>query len=52
MIDSECLIGPAVVVLPEEIDFLNADSAGERLAAALVPGVAVVIADLIGDGFL
>ena len=46
MIDSECLIGPAVVVLPDEIDFLNADSVGERLAAALVPGVAVVIADL------
>ena len=46
MIDIECLIGPAVVVLPEEIDFLNAASVGERLAAALVPGMAVVIADL------
>ena len=46
MIDIECLIGPAVVVLPEEIDFRNADSVGERLAAAVVPGVAVVIADL------
>jgi anti-anti-sigma factor len=46
MIDIECLVGPAVVVLPDEIDFLNADSVGERLAAAIVPGVAVVIADL------
>ena len=46
MIDIECLIGPAAVILPEEIDFRNADSVGERLAAALVPGVAVVIADL------
>ncbi len=47
MIDRQCLAGPVVVVvLPDEIDFVNADSAGERLAAALVPGVAVVIADL------
>jgi anti-anti-sigma factor len=47
MIDRECLVGPAVVVvLPDEIDFVNADSVGERLAVAIVPGVAVVIADL------
>jgi anti-anti-sigma factor len=46
MIDSECLIGPAVVVLPEEIDLRNAASVGERLTAAIVPGMAVVIADL------
>lgn len=47
MIDRECLVGPVVVVvLPDEIDFVNADSVGERLAAAIVPGVAVVIADL------
>src|SRR5580704_4210022 len=46
MIGIECLIGPAVVVLPDEIDFRNAACVGELLAAALVPGVAVVIADL------
>ncbi len=46
MIDRECLVGPAVVVLPDVIDFLNAASVGERLVAAIVPGVAVVIADL------
>ena len=47
MIDHERLVGPAVVVvLPDEIDFVNADSVGELLAVAIVPGVAVVIADL------
>lgn len=46
MIDLEYLTGPAFVVLPEEIDFLNADCVGEQLAAAVVSGVAVVIADL------
>ena len=47
MIDRECLVGPVVVVaLPDEIDFVNADSVGERLVVAVVPGVAVVIADL------
>lgn len=46
MIDRECLVGPAVVVvLPDEIDALNADAVGEQLAAAIAPG-AVVIADL------
>jgi anti-anti-sigma factor len=51
MIDTECLVGPAVVVLPDEIDVLNADPAGERLVAAIVPGVAVVIADLTATVF-
>jgi anti-anti-sigma factor len=46
MSDRESLVPPTVVVLPEEIDILNADSVGERLVAAIVPGVAVVIADL------
>ncbi len=46
MIDRECLVGPVVmVVLPDEIDLVNADSVGERLVVAVVPGVAVVIAD-------
>jgi anti-sigma B factor antagonist len=52
MIDRECLVGPVVVVvLPGEIDFVNADSVGERLAVAIVPGVAVVIADLTVTAF-
>jgi anti-sigma B factor antagonist len=46
MSDRECLGGSAVVVLPGEIDVLNADSVGERLCAAIVSGTAVVIADL------
>jgi hypothetical protein len=43
MSDRECLRGPAVVVLPDNIDFLNADAVGERLGAAIVSGAAVVI---------
>ena len=35
-----------VVVLPDEIDILNAGSVGEQLVAAIVPGVDVVVADL------
>jgi anti-anti-sigma factor len=46
MIDLECLVSPAVVVLPGEIDVCNADSVVELLVAALVPGVGVIIADL------
>ena len=46
MIDLECLVGPTVVVLPEEIDVINARSVGEQLVAAIVPGVTVVVADL------
>jgi anti-anti-sigma factor len=44
--DRECLAGSVVVVLPEDIDVVNADVVGELLAAAIVPGVAVVVADL------
>ncbi len=51
MSDRECLAGPAVVVLPDEIDAFNADSAGERLVAVIVPGVTVVIADLTATVF-
>jgi hypothetical protein len=40
MIDLEFLVGPAVVVLPEEIDVINAGSLGEQLIAAIVPGAA------------
>jgi anti-anti-sigma factor len=34
------------VVLPDEIDVVNAGSVGEQLVAAIVPGAAVVVADL------
>src|SRR5580658_8617400 len=51
MSDRECPGGPAVVVLPDEIDILNADAVGERLGAAIVSGAAVVIADLSGTTF-
>jgi anti-anti-sigma factor len=36
----------AVVVLPADIDTVNARSVGELLLAAIVPGVAVIVADL------
>jgi len=53
MVDCECLVGPVVVVvLPDEIDIVNADYVGERLAVAIVPGVAVVIVDLTVTVFL
>ena len=51
MSDGEWLGGPAVVVLPDDIDVLNADSVGERLVAAIVPGAGVVIADLTVTAF-
>lgn len=51
MIDRECLVGPVVVVLPVEIDVFTAGAVSERLMAAIVPGVAVVIADLTGTTF-
>jgi len=46
MSDLECLVRSAVVVLPDEIDVINAGSVGEQLVAAIIPGVAVVVADL------
>ena len=42
---------PPVVTLPAEIDMANADAVGERLAAALAPGVRVVIADMTATTF-
>jgi anti-sigma B factor antagonist len=42
---------PVVVTLPAEIDIANADAVGEQLAAALVPGVRVVIADMTATAF-
>jgi anti-sigma B factor antagonist len=41
----------AVVVLPAELDYSNADRAGRKLAAALASGASVVIADLTATTF-
>ena len=42
---------PAVVVLPAEIDVTNSELAFGLLAAALAPGVPLVIADLTATSF-
>jgi len=42
---------PAVVTLPPEIDIANADAVGDQLAAALAPGVKVIIADMTATTF-
>ena len=42
---------PAVVVLPAEIDVTNSELAFGLLAAALTPGVPLVIADLTATSF-
>ena len=42
---------PPVVTLPAEIDMANADALGEQFAAALAPGVRVVIADMTATTF-
>ncbi len=49
--DREFVTGSVVVVLPDEIDFVNAEPVGELLGAAIVPGVAVVVADLTVTSF-
>jgi anti-anti-sigma factor len=43
--------GSAVVVLPDEIDAVNAGSVGGLLGAAIVPGVTVLVADLTATSF-
>jgi anti-anti-sigma factor len=45
------LVHPVIVTLPAEIDVANADAVGDRLAAALAPGVKVVIADMTATTF-
>jgi len=42
---------PPVITVPAEIDIANADALGEQLAAALAPGVRVVIADMTATTF-
>ena len=46
MSDQARQVKPVVVVLPAEIDVTNSELAFGLLAAALAPGVPVVIADL------
>src|SRR5215472_8164530 len=42
---------PPVVTLPAEIDMANADDLGKQFAAALTPGVQVIIADMTATTF-
>jgi anti-sigma B factor antagonist len=42
---------PVIVVLPAEIDVTNADEVLAKLAAALAPGVSLVIADMTSTVF-
>lgn len=49
--DHELVTGAVVVVLPDEIDAVNAESAAEMLGAAVVAGVTVVVADLTRTNF-
>jgi anti-sigma B factor antagonist len=44
-------IMPVIVELPAEIDVTNSGQVYDRLAAALAPGVEVVIADLTSTSF-
>ena len=40
-----------IVILPDEIDVVNAESVYEQLNSAFVPGVAVVVADMTSTSF-
>ena len=51
MADQERVAGPVVVVLPAEIDIVNADSVGEQLRSAFTSGVTIVIADMTSTVF-
>jgi anti-sigma B factor antagonist len=42
---------PAIIALPEEIDIGNARQVGEQLRAAVLPGSAVLIADMTSTKF-
>ena len=42
---------PVVVTFPAEIDMANTDHLARQLAAALAPGVPVVIADMTATGY-
>jgi anti-sigma B factor antagonist len=51
MNDRAAGIKPVVVVLPAEIDVTNSDGVYQQLAAALAPGVGIVIADMTATTF-
>lgn len=51
MNEQRAQVMPVVVVLPAEIDVTNSDAAYQQLAAALGPGVSIVIADLTSTSF-
>jgi anti-sigma B factor antagonist len=42
---------PVVVVLPAEIDVTNSELVHDKLVAALMPGVGVVVADMTSTSF-
>ena len=42
---------PALVALPAAIHTANADASGQRLTAAMIPGVKLVIADMTATTF-
>jgi anti-anti-sigma regulatory factor len=42
---------PVIIVLPAEIDMVNAEEVRDRLVEAASPGVAVVVADLTNTTF-
>jgi anti-sigma B factor antagonist len=44
-------LAPIIVTLPREIDITSAGDVEAQITAALVPGVAVVIADLTATSF-
>ena len=51
MADTATTAPLTVVTFPPEIDMANADALGEQFAAALAPGVRVVIADMTATTF-
>lgn len=42
---------PALVTLPAKVNTANADASGQQLAAAMIPGVNLVIADMTATTF-
>jgi anti-sigma B factor antagonist len=51
MNDQTARVMPVVVVLPAEIDVTNSAQVYEQLAAALAPGVDIVVADMMSTTF-
>ena len=51
MVDDLASVTSVVVVLPEEVDVINAESMREQLRTEFGPGVAVVIAEMTSTAF-